>query len=238
MTISPDSAAVALARHAFLAGASPEHLARLARLARWIDAEPDQMIIDFEDATTDVFFIVQGGVRVLVRTAHGERTQILGDFAAGELVGELSAIDGTPRSARIEALVRTRLCVVPAKGFLEAVFASPDVGLRLLRLLTARIRGQNRRLLELTTLPTRLRLAAELLRLSKPKPDGTRRLSPPPTQDELAGRIGTRRETVSRELAALVQAGLVRRTKAAFVLGEPTRLQAVVDAGLDQPKGA
>ena len=226
--------AQSLARHSFLAGSPEAVLDRLASQVRWIDAAPEQTIAEFEDETTDVYLILQGNVRVLVRTADGKRTQILGDFASGDLVGEMSAIDNAPRSARIEALVRTRLCVVPAAAFLSAVFASPSVSLRLLRLLAARIRGQNRRLLEVTALPIRLRLAAELLRLSRPRPDGTRSVSPPPIQEELADRIGTRRETVSRELASLIQAGLLRRTPAAFVIDNPAALQTAVDAGLDQ----
>ncbi len=236
MTPSPIGPAHALARLAFLAGAPADALARFAAHARWIDAGPNETLVDFDDVTTDVFFVVQGSVRVLVRTADGEHTQILGDFVAGDLVGEMSAIDDAPRSARVEALVRTRLCVVPAAAFLDLAFTARSVGLRLMRLFTARIRGQNQRLLEYTVLPTRLRLAAELLRLSRPRPDGTRAVSPPPTQEEMAARVGARRETVSRELSALTRAGLLRRTRAAFVLDDPAALRAAVEAGPEPMK--
>jgi CRP-like cAMP-binding protein len=232
------SPAATLARHPFLADATPDVVTRLAGHARWFDADPDQIIIDFEDRTTDVYFIVQGHVRVLIQTANGERTQILGDFAAGDLVGEMAAIDGVPRSARIEALVRTQMCALPARPFVDAVFASRDIGQRLMRLLTARIRAQNRRLLELTALPIRLRLTSELLRLSRPKPDGSRVLSPMPTQEELASRVGARRETVSRELSAMAEAGWLQRTRVSIVLRDPAALQAAVDAGLEQPRDA
>ncbi len=235
MTASATGPEHALARHAFLAGTPAAVLARFAAYARWIDAGPDQTLVDFHDVTTDVYFVVQGSVRVLVRTANGEQTQILGDFTAGDLVGEMSAIDNAPRSARVEALVRTRLCVVPATAFLDLALTSQSVGLRLMRLLTGRIRTQNRRLLEYTALPTRLRLAAELLRLSRVRPDGTCTVSPPPTQDELAARIGARRETVSRELSVLTRAGLLRRSRSAIVLDEPDALRATVEAGFDQP---
>lgn len=228
--------ATTLARHAFFAGAPPEVLARLAGHARWFEADPDRVILDFEDPTTDVYFIVQGHVRVLVQTANGERTQILGDFAAGEIVGEMAAIDGVARSARIEALVRTQMCSLSARAFNEAVFASRDLGLRLMRLLTSRIRQQNRRLLEMTALPIRLRLIAELIRLSRPKPDGTRLLNPLPTQEELASRIGARRETISREITALTEAGLLQRTRVSIILHDPDSLQAAVNAGLDRPR--
>ena len=233
MLSRPTGPTHALARLDFLAGVPDDVLTRFAAHARWIDAGPEETVVDFDDVTTNVFFVVQGRVRVLLRTADGERTQILGDFSAGDLVGEMSAIDDAPRSARVEALVRTRLCVVSASALLDLAFTSRSVGLRLLRLLTARIRGQNRRLLERTALPTGLRLAAELLRLSRPRPDGTRAVSPPPTHEELAARIGARRETVSRELSALTRAGLLRRTRAAFVLEDPAALHVIAKVSLD-----
>lgn len=223
------AAVQALARLPLLAGTPPEALARCSAHVRWVDAGPGQVVLDFNDGSTDVLFVVQGAVRVLLRTADGERTEILGDFAAGAPLGEMSAIDDAPRSAQVVALVRTRLCIVPAAAFLDLVTAAPAVCLGLLRLLTARIRGQNRRLLERTALSTRLRLASELLRLARPGADGACVVSPPPTQEELAARIGARRETVSRELSALARAGLLHRTRAAFVLDDPAALRAAAN---------
>lgn len=225
-----------LARHPFFSDVPDDVLQRLARHARWFDAGPEQTILDFEDETTDVYLVVQGAVRVLIRPPNGEQTQILGDFTGGSLFGEIAAIDGMPRSARIEVLSRTRLCALPADPFMDAVFASRVIGQRLQRLLTARVRSLTQRLIEITALPIRLRLIAELLRLSRPKPDGTRVLSPLPTQEELASRVGARRETVSREISALSEAGMLVRTRAALVLQDPAALQRMVAAWLQQPR--
>jgi CRP-like cAMP-binding protein len=235
MKTSPVSVPELLARIAFLEGAPAELLARFAAAARWIDAPPGTTLIDFDDVTTDVFFIVQGTVRVLVRTADGNRTNIFTDCHAGDLVGELAAIDSAPRSAHVEAVVRSQLCAVSAAAFLDVALSCPTVGLRLLRMLAKRIRTQSSRLLEHAVLPTRMRLVAELLRLGRPKADGTSVISPPPTHDELAARIGTRRETVSRDLAGFDRDGLTLRTRTAIVLLKPVTLRGLVEAGLDQP---
>ena len=235
MKMSALTAPELLARVAFLEGAPAEPLARLAEGARWIDAGPGTTIIDFDDVTTDVFFIVQGVLRVLARTADGNRTNIYNDYHAGELVGELAAIDNAPRSAHVETVIRSQLCVISAAAFLEVTLASQTIGLRLLRLLAKRIRVQSGRLLERAVLPTRMRLLAELLRLGRTKADGTSVVSPPATHDELAARIGTRRETVSRELASLEKDGLVLRTRTAIILLKPEMLHRMVAAGLDQP---
>ena len=214
-----------VARLALMEGVGEEPLARALAAARWIEADPDETIIDLQDALTDVYFILQGSLRVSVQTADSERIQILGDFNAGDLMGEMAAIDAEPRSARVETLVRTRLCIITAPAFLDLVFSSRAIGLRLMQMLTKRIRRQNRQILEYAALPIGKRLAAELLRLSRPRPDGTRLLSPPPTQEKLAARIGSRRESVSRELAKLISVGLVTHTRAAIVLHDPVALR-------------
>ena len=67
-------------------------------------------------------------------------------------------------------------------------------------------------------MPMKVRLHAELLRLSQRRHDGTLVISPPPTQQELANRIGSQREAVSKELAHLSREGIVKRTCAAIVL--------------------
>ncbi len=222
----------ALAGHDLLSGVGDDVLQRVAGHMRWLDARPKQVIAEFEDVTTDVFLILQGRVRVVVHTADGARTQILGDFAAGGLVGEMAAIDGVPRSAQIETLVQTRLCILPAPAFLGLVLSCPRVSLRLLRLLTTRLRAQNSRLLEQSALPSRLRLIAELLRLGRIRHDGALVLSPPPTHEELAARIGLRRETVSRDMSSLSRAGLIQCNRAAIVAACPATLRTAVTAAM------
>ena len=216
------------------AGAPPAAMQRVYARTTCFVVPPGQIVLDFEDPTTDVLIVVEGAVRVSVQTAGGGHLRILGDFRVGEFVGEMAAIDQAPRSARVESLVRSRLCIVPAGTFLAAAAEVPEIGLRIMRLLTTRIRLQTRSLLEQVALPIRLRVAAELLRIARPRSDGTLVISPPPTQEELANRIGARRETISRELGALARAGLLRRTTAAIVLTDAAALQAAVQDCLDR----
>jgi CRP-like cAMP-binding protein len=223
----------ALSRLPLLAGAGPEALAMLARRAAWRRLEPGEVAVDFGDATTDVFFVVEGTVRVVVRTEAGHEV-ILNELRAGELFGEIAAIDGAPRSANVTALHRSSLCVVPGEAFLELVLGSPPVGLRLLRTMTERLRAKDERVLELAVLPVRHRLYAELLRQSRDRADGTgqRVISPPPPHHVLAARIGARREAVSREISDLSRTGLVSADRRAIVLLRPERLRAAIRAQL------
>jgi CRP-like cAMP-binding protein len=102
----------------------------------------------------------------------------------------------------------------------------PGLSLRVMRLLTARIREANARMLELTSLDIRHRLYAELLRIAGPPgADGSRSISPPPLQEILAQRIGARREPVSREIARLIREEILARSRGALAIRRPAVLE-------------
>jgi CRP/FNR family transcriptional regulator, cyclic AMP receptor protein len=227
-----------LATLPFFHTADPALLARFDRQATWRSCGPGDVLLDFEDRTTEVYFVVAGLVRVVIRTPAG-REMILHDLAAGELFGEISAIDGRPRSANVTAITRSRLCALPAATFLEIIHAAPPICDRLLRLLAAKLRLQTERALERDALSVRLRLCAELLRLSreqrgKVSSEAARIVSPPPPQHELAARIGARREAVSREMAELAREGLLARTGGAILLPQPEALRALIAAWIGE----
>jgi CRP/FNR family transcriptional regulator, cyclic AMP receptor protein len=197
--------------------------------ASWRRFEPDEILVDFDDLSTDVYFLLSGEVRVLMRTASGKEV-ILDEMRAGELFGELAALDGIKRSANVTALTRGDVCVMSATLFREVVFAHEAIADRLMRLLSSRVRELNARLVEHTVLDLRHRLYSELLRLSVPRGSGggERVVTPPPFHHDLAARIGCRREQVTREFTMLTQEGLIERTRGALILRQPEVLQARV----------
>lgn len=207
--------------------------AALSRRCHWRRCEEGETIIDFEDESTDVYFILSGAVRILIRAMSG-REIILADMGADDLFGEMSAIDGVSRSANVTALRRTELCIMRAALLRDLIYASPSVCDRVLRLFTARIRAMNTRLTEHSMLDLRHRLYAELLRMARPRAgaEGEAIISPPPFHHDLSARIGCRREQVSRELSLMAKSGLVERTKGALVLRQPETLQQKVDAAM------
>jgi len=213
-----------LSAHPFFRGLPPAAARRHAHAARWLTGEPGALLVDFDDVSDDVFFVVTGSVRVTVRTPGG-RELILDDIGPGAFFGEMAAIDGAPRSAAVAVLHRCRICRLPGAAFMALLAEAPDLSLRMMRLLAGRIRDANARLLDLTTLDIRNRLHAELLRLAGPATaDGVRSISPPPVQHVLASRIGARREPVSREIAQLVREGVLLRTRGALILRNPAEL--------------
>ena len=195
--------------------------------SRWRRFEPDEILVDFDDLSTDVYFLLAGEVRILIRTPSGKEV-IFGEMRGGQYFGELAAMDGVKRSANVTALTRGEVCIMGAAVFREIVFSSQPVADRLFRLLTGRVRELNLRLMEQSVLDLRHRLYAELLRLSLPRAGhaGERVVTPPPYHHVMAARIGCRREQVTREFTAMSQEGLVERTRGALVLKRPEILEA------------
>jgi CRP/FNR family transcriptional regulator, cyclic AMP receptor protein len=213
-------------------------LAGFETRCRWRRFDTDEILVDFDDVSTDVYFLISGDVRILIRTQAGKEV-ILGEMRGGQMFGELAAIDGVSRSANVTALTRGEVCVMPASVFREIVFAAPVIADRLLRLLTKRVRELNARLMEHAVLDLRHRLYSELLRLSVPR-TGTqneRVVTPPPYHHVLAARIGCRREQVTREFTTMGQEGLIERTRGALVIKRPDVFESRIAEAMREDAG-
>jgi len=204
-------------------------LAPFEARSNWRRFDPNEVLVDFDELSTDVYFLLSGEVRVLMRTASG-REVILNEMKPGEVFGELAALDGIKRSANVTALTRGEACVMPAPVFKELLFANRPVAERLFCLMASRLRELNAKFMEQTVLDLRHRLYSELLRLSVPRSDktGERVITPPPFHHIVAARIGCRREQITREFTMMTQEGLIERTRGALILRRPEVLQARV----------
>ncbi|HET7021689.1 MAG TPA: Crp/Fnr family transcriptional regulator [Xanthobacteraceae bacterium] len=196
----------------------------------WRRLSRNQWLLDYQETSNDVFFIVRGAVRVKLQSASG-REVLLREINAGEFFGELAAIDNEPRSAGIIAVTDVTVARMPSSVFRAAVHSHPDVCDQLLALLASQIRMLANRVNEFTTLDARHRIYAELLRLSRPETGTPRQavISPPPPHAEIAARVSIRREAVARELKSLERAGLIERRRGALVLTDTRRLRELIE---------
>ncbi|MFK7903382.1 MAG: Crp/Fnr family transcriptional regulator [Nitratireductor sp.] len=192
----------------------------------WREYGENELVIDIEEETTDVRFILYGSVRIIIRIAVGKEI-ILGEMGDGEFFGEIAAIDDLPRSANVTTLTNTTICKMSSKLFNQILLENAQVSVEVLKTLSRRIRSLNERLAEHSFLQAKYRLYSELFRLSKPRlKDKTQLIiSPPPSQKEIAERIGTRREVVSRELNALEKQGHIEKTRGGIIILNAQELQ-------------
>lgn len=223
-----------LARIELFRSLAPNEITRLDTRCIWRRAHAKEWIIDYQDESTDVFFLISGVARVMIRSISGRET-ILADVNAGAYFGELAAIDGQARSASILAVTDVTIAKMTAPVFLETVTSHPDVCLQLLRMVASQVRTLATRVNEFTTLTIRERLIMELLRHSRSNRADQREaiVSPPPVHADLAGRISTRRESVTKELSAMEREGLVRRGRGALTLTDVPRLMNLIGRDAD-----
>jgi CRP/FNR family cyclic AMP-dependent transcriptional regulator len=212
---------------------SADSIEKLDTRCSWRRVPGGQWLIDYQDASRNVFFVVSGAVRVVIQSAG--REVLLRQINAGEFFGELSAIDNVPRSSGIVAVIEVTIASMSAAVFRDLVHAHPDVCDQLLALLSGQIRMLANRVNEFTTLDVRHRIYAELLRLSRPEPGNKSCaiISPPPVHSEIAARVSTRREAVARELKALERGRLIERRRGAIVLTDVERLRRLVNEAIE-----
>jgi CRP/FNR family cyclic AMP-dependent transcriptional regulator len=211
---------------------TPEQIKTLDSRCIWRRAKAREWILDYQEESTEVFFLTSGIVRVLIQTEEGRET-ILRDIQAGSSFGELAAIDSHKRSASILALTDATIARMTSSTYVETVTSHPEVAKQALIMMTRHIRSLTDRVREFTTLGIHDRLTRELVRMSRPDRTGEKRaiITPPPTHAHLAGLIGTRRETVTKELRAMAKAGLLETRRGAIVLIDVQKLVQNLEAG-------
>ena len=181
-------------------------------------------ILSVRDQSNDVFFILRGRLQIKNYSQRG-REFIFSEIGAGQIFGEFAALDGLPRSASVEAMEDSVVARMKAVDFVSLLRSDFELTMRLLRLLTAKSRGLSDRLFELIALNARDRICFELARLAQNgTEDGSSiMIRPAPTHYELAARIGSHREAVTRELNQLVSLGHLRLGRRHIVIVDMTR---------------
>ncbi len=158
------------------------------------------------DPPYDLMVIESGDVKLVTTASNGQET-LLDVLSAGEVLGELSAIDGTPRSAMAVALTAVELTSIPVDRFLAFLQQHPASMGALLAVMVRRLRLSNRRQLEFTTSDALGRVCSRVDELaerygSADAPDEVH-IDLPITQTELAQWCGLSREAVVKALRKL-----------------------------------
>jgi CRP/FNR family transcriptional regulator, cyclic AMP receptor protein len=218
-----------LSKVAIFAGLSPDALKRIERRCVWRNYEPGEAILDYLDASDEVFIIGTGEVRVTIYSLAGKAVSFR-ELGAGEVFGEYPAIDGGPRSASVEAHTSCLIAAMPGASFREILETEPGVAQALLPQLVMKIRALTTRVYEFSTLAVNNRIQAELLRLANlaSKDGKSGRIVPAPTHVEIASRVSTHREAVTRELSRLSRIGILERKGAALIVKDIERLSEMV----------
>jgi CRP-like cAMP-binding protein len=215
---------------AFFKSLSEQAALNLSRECNRRTFEAGDLIIGHMDQTFDVLFLMSGHARVNVYSLAGRRVSFR-DMVGGAIFGELSAIDGEPRSASVEAVGPCTVIVMPRKVFLRALREEPEFTMAVMVHLTRQVRTLTGRVFEFSTLAVRNRVQAELLRLARPEGQNEAVLSAAPTHEEIASRISSHREAVTRELSRLEEKGLIVKQGRSLRIPDLERLRRLIEEG-------
>ena len=182
----------------------------------------DRVVIMAEDEGDTLFVISRGQVKVSIVSEDG-REVILSILAEGDFFGEMSLLDGHPRSANVTTMQETDLLMVRRADFLRLVMNTPQIAIKLLSVLAGHLRKTDRKIEGLALSDVTGRITQTLLQLAEdqgvPSPDGVL-IRNRPTHQDLANMSGTTRETVSRVLKRLENQGyIVHKNKDLLIVG-------------------
>jgi len=166
-----------------------------------------------QQGMADRVLVVLSGCVKLSRVSEDGKEVILAIRGPGDLLGELSAIDGRPRSATATALDRVEAVAVPAAEFVRYLERYPRVALVVMRLLGARLREADLMRVELSAHDSMSRVAARIVELSERFGDEVEagvQIDLPISQEELAGWTGCSRDSVVKALQSMRELGWIR----------------------------
>jgi CRP-like cAMP-binding protein len=188
-------------------------LADVGRRLRHRHFRRNEVIFHQGDPGDALHVITSGSVKIVLPSPEGEEA-IIATLRTGDFFGELSLLDGEPRSATAVAVEATETLSLPRSVFRELLDAHPELRDALFAALTSLLRRLTHHVEELHFLDLAGRLAARLAQLARqaqPRAgSGAVELDWPYTQSDLAAMIGGTRQSVNRLLADLIADGLVR----------------------------
>jgi CRP-like cAMP-binding protein len=224
--IAPATSIEALKAAPLFSRLPDEALVPLAAIARRRTFRRREVIFHQGDAGSALHVLVAGKVKVIGSTESGGET-ILAILGPGDCFGELSLIDGEPRSARVEALEAVETITLARDDFLDVVLGDRTVTQHLLAALTRMVRRLTDSVGDLTTYAVEGRLASKLLQLADQygeMVDGAVELQLSVTVEELAAMVGAVRPTVNQLMVRWEERGIIVRRGRHIAILDPERL--------------
>jgi CRP-like cAMP-binding protein len=213
-----------------------KHLEAVAAMARTRIYARGETVVREGDAGDSVFAIRRGSLKVSIAETGG-RVTTLGIMGPGEIFGELSLLDGRPRSATVTALTRARLVVIERDAFWKLLQSTPRAGISILGVLAKRLRRLSQRSESISGLRVRRRLARQLVLLTESH--GQRmgpnrmRIGVKLTQQELGELVGATRESVNKHLSELKDEKILIREGGYLIVVDLGRLRGIAYSDFD-----
>jgi len=184
------------------------------------------------DPGTGLMAVLWGSVKISVPTADG-REAVLNIINPGEIFGEMALLDGRSRSADAVAMDDCELMVIDRRDFIPFLREQPDIALKFIEILCARIRHTSEQVEDVMYLSFPGRLAKTLLQLTGGPDTPAAHRNVRITQRELSSIIGMSRESTNKQLRAWEDRKWVRLQRGGIAVLNPQALAKLAAEGLD-----
>jgi CRP-like cAMP-binding protein len=227
MVRSRDDKLDLLRRVPLFAGIDEEALGSLAAELRVLDVKRRAELFHRTDEGRDLYVVVEGSLKAMTTSREGDDVvfEIMGP---GDVFGESAMMGDVGRTQTVRAIDAACLLVVDRRDLLAFMREQPEVALRLLGALSARVRTLCRFFEDVHFLNLPERLAKKLVDLSrrfgKQRPDGIR-IDLLLSQEEWGDLVGATRESLNKQLKSWAEAGLVRRSGRYLIIEKPAELE-------------
>jgi CRP-like cAMP-binding protein len=227
--MSPAESVELLSRVPLFSELSRDELERISRVSV-ARSFPAGVRVFHEGDHSDACYLVRRGDLRVTREHSDGRAIALATLGPGDLFGELAMLDGEARSASVETLTDSELLALPAADVRRLLSDHPEISVKLIAALTKRLRETNERVARQSfqTVPSRVAGVLNQLIAEESASVGGQGITIHMTQADLAQLAGTSRESVSRFLATLERAGVVRVGRGRVTVTEPRRLRAYI----------
>jgi len=221
-----------LARVPIFSGLSDSELSFLAQHTVPRSYAAGQSVFGEGEPCSGLYVVESGHVRIFKSSTNG-REQVLSIDGPGSSIAELPVFDGGSYPASVTAIDDATLLFVSKQDFQALCLAHPQVALKVLCVVGARLRRLVGIIEELSFTTVRHRLASFLLRLAQKEGKGSAaglEITLPASNQELASHIGTVRELVSRNLSRLQAEGMLQIDGRTVTISNLKALEAEIDS--------
>jgi len=222
---APDKSGL-LRNHFLFRDLPPPVLEHLGSYMKTRKVERGATIFSKGDPGTGLLGVLAGAVKVSVASADGKDI-VLNVFHEGEIFGEIALLDGRPRTADAIAMSECELAVIERRDFISFLNGNPDVTLKFIEILCARLRRTSEQVQDVTFLDLPTRLAKTLLRLTATEGASAPRRKVAITQREISQIIGRSRESTNKQLRQWAKRGWIKLERGGVSILSPDKLAAV-----------
>jgi CRP/FNR family transcriptional regulator, cyclic AMP receptor protein len=211
------------------AALGPQAHARLATLVSVRRYAMRQTVVWEGEAGGSLFLSLSGYFKATTAGSDGTE-MLLSIMGPGEVFGELSVLDGQPRSASVVALESGELASIERPALFELMASSPSLAIGLIEVLAQRVRTLTKRYETISSQDVPQRLAQVLVSLAQKhgKPDGRNvRIPVRLSQQDFGSMVGATRESVNKQLRKWTQSGVLLSAKGCVVIADLPALRAI-----------